>query len=306
MAALALPAKAGAERPNIDRVIVSRDAVDLLTFEILFGSPLTTAPDTVQVAIDADRDSTTGVDGLEYSLDKADAFVADDRESLSLLTAIDGRPVASHPPELGFLQKGELGEGGVSSATFTIPASLIGDLERFDFYVFIEADGALDEAPSHLLFSAGSLPWTYPKHAVAATYPVETYQDGSDLTLDERPEIVISVIVAILLVGAGVVVAIVLAGRRRRRRSGAWPRSSRLPATVARACPHCLRPMRREAGVCPHCGRESAAWTLHEGNWWCYVDGVWFRLDEATSSWVRFESHAAEGEPSESEPAPQA
>jgi hypothetical protein len=64
--------------------------------------------------------------------------------------------------------------------------------------------------------------------------------------------------------------------------------------------------MRREAGVCPHCGRESAAWTLHEGNWWCYVDGVWFRLDEATSSWVRFESHTAEGEPSESEPAPQA
>src|SRR4029450_9191517 len=60
-----------------------------------------------------------------------------------------------------------------------------------------------DEAPSHVLFSAGSLPWTYPKHAVAATYPVETYQDGSDLTLDGRPEIVISAIVGIWLGGAG-------------------------------------------------------------------------------------------------------
>ena len=54
-----------------------------------------------------------------------------------------------------------------------------------------------------------------------------------------------------------------------------------------RECPFCKEDMRRDASVCPHCRRPSPAWTLHEGHWWTDVDGVWYRLDELTNSWVQ-------------------
>jgi predicted amidophosphoribosyltransferase len=68
-------------------------------------------------------------------------------------------------------------------------------------------------------------------------------------------------------------------------------------ANVYRECPFCREQLRRDASVCPHCRRESPAWTLHEGQRWTNVDGVWYRLDETSNSWVRSETQATEAGP---------
>lgn len=214
--ALAVPSSALAQRANIERVVVCRSDDGRLTFNIAFAKPvIVSLDDTVQVAIDADRDSGTGVDGLEYSLDYSIGTAA-------LLTAVDGEPVGSNPSSLRFTTKiapGTYGFGS-SSVAFSIPASTIGDPRRFDFYVFIkQEDEGLDEAPSHVLFSAGASPWTYPKPGspeAGDAYPVETYLDGSDITLSERPGVVIAVIAASVL-GIGAVVAVGGWGVQRRR-----------------------------------------------------------------------------------------
>jgi hypothetical protein len=222
MLALAAPPLADAARPDIDRVVVSRDGDGVLRFRIAFGSPLV-APDedaNVQVAIDADRDYSTGVDGLEYSLDKSggwfgDPFAVvddpddndpyiDDPASLALLTAVDGEPVESHPRRLRFSHEGNAWPDGIRSVTFSVPASVIGDPRRFDFYVFIRSEGHLDEAPSHVLFSAGAAPWTYPRDgtpAASEAYLTETYFDNPDVTLSERPGLFIAVVVFVLVFG---------------------------------------------------------------------------------------------------------
>jgi len=208
--ALGIPAVAQAEPPNIERVTVSRDTHDRLTFRIFFATPVLVDPDDqIQVAIDADRDPGTGVDGLDYSLDEAGPLLGE--EHALLPTAVDGKPVASSPPELRFSQQAAGPYGfSTSRVAFSVPASMIGDPDRFDFYVFIRVDGELDEAPSHVLFSAASSPWTYPSAGEPETgqaYPTETYVDGSDVTLSERPGIVIAVIVG-LVIGLGALLAI--------------------------------------------------------------------------------------------------
>jgi len=43
--------------------------------------------------------------------------------------------------------------------------------------------------------------------------------------------------------------------------------------------------MRCEATVCPYCRGESAAWTLHEDEWWSRIDGEWYWLDERENMW---------------------
>jgi hypothetical protein len=209
--ALAAPPLADAARPDIDRVTVSRDEDDRVTFRLFFAEPVfVESDDQIQVAIDADHDPGTGVDGLDYSLDQSGALFRG-QDNAALLTAVDGEPVASYPPELRFnYEEGALGYGfSVSSVTFSVPSSAIGDPARFDFYVFIRVDGELDEAPSHVLFSAGDLPWTYPKHdapAVGEAYPTETYFDNSDLTLSEQPGHFIALVVGFALVLAGLLV----------------------------------------------------------------------------------------------------
>jgi hypothetical protein len=188
-----------AERPNINRVIVSRSDDGILAFRIEFAKPVIIDPDdTVQVAIDADRDSGTGVDGLDYSLDIYGPVSFPLGESLSLLTAVDGEPVTSHPRALRFTR--EVGKEtygfGSSSMTFAIPAALIGDPRRFDFYAFIRVEGDLDEAPSHFLFPPRYFPWTYPKQEApprGGAYPVATYEDGWDDTIHERPGLLLAV-----------------------------------------------------------------------------------------------------------------
>jgi hypothetical protein len=64
--ALAAPPLADAARPDIERVTVSRDEDDRLRFKLFFADPVIVDPDDqIQVAIDADRDPGTGVNGLD-------------------------------------------------------------------------------------------------------------------------------------------------------------------------------------------------------------------------------------------------
>ena len=205
--ALAAPPLADAARPDIERVTVSRDEDDRLTFKLSFVDPvIIEADDRIQVAIDADRDPGTGVDGLDYSLDQPGPLYRGEDDA-TLLTAVDGEPIASNPPELRFDYE-EANDYGffVSSVTFSLPSSVIGDPARFDFYVFIRVDGQLDEAPSHVLFSADALPWTYPKDGtpdVGEAYPTETYFDNSDFTLSEQSGPFIGLVVGVVLAVGG-------------------------------------------------------------------------------------------------------
>jgi hypothetical protein len=225
LAALTAPAVAIAERPDIERVVVGRDDVGVITFRIFFGSPVIVDPaDNIQVAIDADRDSGTGVNGLDYSLDQTGPLSFGANRA-ALLTAVDGERVVSHPRTLRFSRKAAGYGFSSSSVAFSVPASVIGDPRRFDFYVFIRMEGELDEAPSHVLFSAGAAPWTYPKDgepALGEAYPVETYEDGSDFTLSERGGVFLSVVGGVVL-GIGALVAVVgwgvyrLSARRKMR-----------------------------------------------------------------------------------------
>jgi hypothetical protein len=221
VAALAPPAQAGGERPNIDRVAVSRDRAGVLTFRIHFASPVITDPDdTVQVAMDTDRNQHTGVDGLEYSLDYTG--------SARLLTAVDGKPVVSDPPGLRFRRE-EVGFLGLRSSamTFSIPASAIGDARRFDFYAFARMDGKLDEAPNPRLLSHGL--WTYPRQEARAGFEVETYFDDRDTTpLLGRGEVIALLVVGVLGMGA-LVATIGWTVERRRQRKSLARRPSHLP-----------------------------------------------------------------------------
>ena len=205
--ALAAPPLADAARPDIERVTVSRDEDDRLTFKLSFVDPvIIEADDRIQVAIDADRDPGTGVDGLDYSLDQPGPLYRGEDDA-TLLTAVGGEPIASNPPELRFDYE-EANDYGffVSSVTFSLPSSVIGDPARFAFYVFIRVDGQLDEAPSHVLFSADALPWTYPKDGtpdVGEAYPTETYFDNSDFTLSEQSGPFIGLVVGVVLAVGG-------------------------------------------------------------------------------------------------------
>jgi hypothetical protein len=226
--ALAVPPLADAARPDIERVTVSREEDDRVTFKLVFAEPVfVESDDQIQVAIDADRDPGTGVDGLDYSLDKSVALYPG-VDHATLLTAVDGVPVASYPPELRFgYEEGALGYGfSVSSVTFSVPSSMIGDPARFDFYVFIRVEGELDEAPSHVLFSAGALPWTYPKDDtpdVGEAYPTETYYDNSDFTLSEQPGLFIAVVVAFVLAVGGLLAVGGWGVQRLRKRNAGRP-----------------------------------------------------------------------------------
>ena len=216
---LAIPAVAHAARPHIDRVVVSRDEQDRLEFRIFFASPVIVAPDDqIQVAIDADRDLGTGIDGLDSSLDLSGSDVLDERAAL---LTVDGEPVISHPRSLRFSSEAAGFALSWSSVTLSVPAPVIGDPGRFDFYVFIRIDGKLDEAPSHVLVSAGSLPWTYPKDGepeAGDAYPVETYVDLTDTTLSDQPWVIVGVIAGVLVFGGALAVAGWGVERLRRRK----------------------------------------------------------------------------------------
>jgi hypothetical protein len=73
-----------------------------------------------------------------------------------------------------------------------------------------------------VLFSAGSLPWTYPKDGtpdVGEAYPTETYFDNSDFTLSEQPGLFIGVIAVFVLVVGGLLAVGGWSVQRLRKRS---------------------------------------------------------------------------------------
>jgi hypothetical protein len=242
LAALFIPATASAARPDLERVVVSRTPDQRVTFRIEFAERVTLRHDTtVQIAIDADRDPATGIDGLDYSLDWTETVVSgagisipeevedalrdtitDWTKPYALLTAVDGEAVESHPRSLTFSHDDEV-------VTFSIAAADIGSTERFDFYAFIEQDGKLDEAPSHVLFSAGAIPWTYPRDGVPAArqpYPTQVYEDPTDTTLSEAPAgtLVIGLLVVLAVGGVVAIVGWSIERHRRTHRAEAPPR----------------------------------------------------------------------------------
>jgi hypothetical protein len=224
VAVLAIPSTAQAE-PMIDRVIVSRDASGLLRFRIVFTGLLVILDrgSRVQIAIDADRDSDTGINGAEYSLDLNGPPW--ERSSLALLKAVGGEPVVSHPPALRLGYTGdEVLDIGATNMTFSIPASLIGDPRRFDFYVFTDVNGKHDQLPpQHLFFSEGLL--TYPKEPTGGdAYPVETYVAGSKSD-DGITQVVANVLAALLGIGALVAIAWYVRRRVNRKHAAAPPTS---------------------------------------------------------------------------------
>ena len=102
-----------------------------------------------------------------------------------------------------------------------------------------------------------------------------------------------------------VVVAIVcgiigeVIGKQRGRNNGFWwgfflgpigwiiiaMQPAQANVSMNRECPHCKEPMRRDASVCPHCQRDSAPWTLRDGQWtFTGPDGVTHAL-QADGSW---------------------
>jgi hypothetical protein len=207
LAALAFAAPGNAANANIERVVVSRSAQDVITFRIEFAEPVALDDETrVQVAIDADRDSSTGVDGLEYSLDWL-GYV-------SMFTAVKGEEVESEPESLKFEHTG-------STVTFSIAAADIGSPDRFDFYTFVKQDGHTDIAPVHVLSSAT---WTYPEGDPSAggSYPTETYEDITDGSLPEGGwGVLVYGIGGLLALGAIVAVAGWSFERYRKRRKQA-------------------------------------------------------------------------------------
>jgi hypothetical protein len=232
----------GGPRPGIDRVVVDETVGGRLRFRVLFAAPISLYPsETLQVLIDSDRDG-----GFEYGLDwsGSDRVRAQyEREfsgSPSLLTSVKGWYVKSHPPSLRFSYDGtrirrRVDVGGflgfplsqrqrglhVSSAAFSIAASALGDPHRFDFIARLDDEEGEDLAPSHVLVSASSQPWTY------TVDEPKTYTDLTDFTLEERGSGFVTIVGgSILALGFGVG-AVVAAGRafqtRRARRHPAAP-----------------------------------------------------------------------------------
>lgn len=212
LTALAHASAGEAGDANIDTVVVSRSADDVISFSIEFAEPVALDNDTqVQVAIDVDRNSDTGVDGLEYSLDW--------QRYASVFKAVDGEELEIEPESLEFAHDGAV-------ITFSIAARDIGFPDRFDFYTFIEQGGHSDVAPGHVLFSAM---WTYPSDHVppGEPYPTETYDDLTDLSLAEGDWESFALIAGGVLI-LGAILALVgwsIERYRKRRRERSTPRA---------------------------------------------------------------------------------
>ena len=203
--ALTALARAPAADANIERVVVSRSDHDRLTFRIEFAEPVALDEETtVQIAIDADRNPDTGIDGSEYALDWT-AYA-------SMFTAVDGKEVESEPESLDFVHSG-------ATVTFSIAAADVGSPRTFDFYAFSKKDGNTDIAPVHVLFSAI---WTYPKDgppAAGKAYPTQTYEDLVDGSLVEGDWLnIVGIVMGILALGAVVTVIGLSVERLRKRR----------------------------------------------------------------------------------------
>jgi hypothetical protein len=143
---------------------------------LLRGPVIVDPDDQIQVAI-ADRDPGTGVGGLEYSLDQT--WTASAR-SANLLTAVDGERWRRVLASRGSTTKKR--NTGSPPRRFSVPASVIGDPARFDFYVFIQ-DGQLDEAVARALRGLASS--IYPKDG-------RRWRGISDRDVPRQPDVTLS------------------------------------------------------------------------------------------------------------------
>ncbi len=169
-----------AGRPDIRAVTVARDQAGSLSFLIDFSGAVTfDARTKLQVMLDTDRDSGTGIQGAEYALDYSSESRLD-RPTAALLTTRNGETLRFYRSRLTF-------SSSWRTAMFTVPVSEIGDPARFDFWVYVQRDGeVVDNAPTHVVVSTEDAPWTYPKGdppVAGHAYPVETYDDLSDTSL---------------------------------------------------------------------------------------------------------------------------
>jgi hypothetical protein len=165
-------------RPDIEKVVVSRDQAGTLTFAVGFASPTALGTGTkLQVMLDTDRDPGTGADGGEYALDYS-APVEGMDPTPSLVVAGEGESPTTTPEFTSTPH----------SATFRVSVYDIGDPDVFDFWVFVEVNGDLVEtAPTHVLVSTSAKPWTYPEDSApdaGQAWPTDTYQDLSDSGLE--------------------------------------------------------------------------------------------------------------------------
>ncbi len=194
---------AAAGRPDIETVVVSRDQAGMLTFVIGFAAPARLDAGTkMEVMLDTDRDSSTGIEGGEYALDYSSPGHGE-APYPSLFTARNGDSVDSSPHSLVF-------SSTPRSATFRISVYDVGDPDVFDFWVFVEQNGdLLDTAPTHVIISTYAQPWTYPTGGAPSpgqAYPVDTYEDLADGSLETSNLPWLTIL--LVLIGAGAVLGI--------------------------------------------------------------------------------------------------
>lgn len=152
-------------RLDIDRVTVSRSAANELAFHMTFvGSPSLRHDMGFQVAIDGDRDRSTGdKDGDEYYFVHV---VGGPAPNPVLETWKNGAWQESRAASPSFSEAG----GGV---TFRISAAALGNAPAFDFWMLAGTDWSsdhsdLDQAPQreHVLFSPTTGRWSFPSCAL--------------------------------------------------------------------------------------------------------------------------------------------
>jgi hypothetical protein len=145
---------------DIRSISVTRTRGNVLEFAIRFRHPISSKRADIQVLLDTDQDTRTGIQGAEYALD----YSAKPR-SAALLKATGRQVHSSTPPTLTFATT-------PTSATFRIKARYVGDAAGFRFWV-LASTGQLpdDVAPSEDLDSAiiahapPVLEWRFPKQA---------------------------------------------------------------------------------------------------------------------------------------------
>jgi hypothetical protein len=142
---------------DIRSITVSRPRRDVVRFAFRFRYPTSLTKRTdLQLLINTDHNTSTGVQGAEYALD-----YSGDPPSAELLKPFQGNIRTSRPPTLRFSKS-------PTSATFQVDPRYLGGAATFEFWAFASTGRRPDDiAPSNDLdsFVTGAPPvseWTYP------------------------------------------------------------------------------------------------------------------------------------------------